>query len=457
MATASEKTWSSGFTFILAAVGAAVGLGNIWKFPYVVGVSGGGAFVLIYLGCVLFIAIPILIAELWIGRAGGHSPPIAMANLARDAGQAKRWSLVGYMAMLVGYLIATYYSVIAGWTLAYILKAGSGFGDAAPAAVARQFDDLLANPQALVIWHTVFMAIALLIVGRGLKDGIERVVTILMPALFAMLLLMIGYAAVEGDFGAALGFLFSADFSKIDSGTILVAIGQAFFSISVAMGLLMTYGSYVPKNVSLTKSALIIAGADTLVALLAGLMIFPLVFGNNLDPGSGPGLIFRTLPTAFAEMPGGTIFGAMFFVLLAFAAVTSLIAIIEPIVHFAEGKWNMKRRNGVLVFGTLAWAIGLLTVFSFNIWADVHPLGHFKAFEGKTAFDLIDFFTANLMMPLGGILMALFVGWLVKPSVLVEDLSFGSRLLANAWLWMIRVVVPLAILWVLYDSLFNGS
>ena len=457
MATASEKTWSSGFTFILAAVGAAVGLGNIWKFPYVVGVSGGGAFVLIYLGCVLFIAIPILIAELWIGRAGGHSPPIAMANVARDAGQAKRWSLVGYMAMLVGYLIATYYSVIAGWTLAYILKAGSGFGDAAPAAVARQFDDLLANPQALVIWHTVFMAIALLIVGRGLKDGIERVVTILMPALFAMLLLMIGYAAVEGDFGAALGFLFSADFSKIDSGTILVAIGQAFFSISVAMGLLMTYGSYVPKNVSLTKSALIIAGADTLVALLAGLMIFPLVFGNNLDPGSGPGLIFRTLPTAFAEMPGGTIFGAMFFVLLAFAAVTSLIAIIEPIVHFAEGKWNMKRRNGVLVFGTLAWAIGLLTVFSFNIWADVHPLGHFKAFEGKTAFDLIDFFTANLMMPLGGILMALFVGWLVKPSVLVEDLSFGSRLLANAWLWMIRVVVPLAILWVLYDSLFNGS
>ena len=279
----------------------------------------------------------------------------------------------------------------------------------------------------------------------------------LMPALFAMLLLMIGYAAVEGDFGAAVTFLFSTDFSKIDSSTILVAIGQAFFSISVAMGLLMTYGAYVPKNVSLTKSALVIASADTVVALLAGLMIFPLVFGNSLDPGSGPGLIFRTLPTAFADMPGGTVFGAMFFVLLAFAAVTSLIAIIEPIVRFAEGKWNMKRRNGVLVFGMLAWAIGLLTVFSFNIWADVHPLGHFKAFEGKTAFDLIDYFTANLMMPLGGILMALFVGWLVKPSVLAEDLSFGGRLLANAWLWMIRVVVPLAILGVLYDSLFNGT
>ena len=411
MAQASGNTWSSGFTFILAAIGAAVGLGNIWKFPYVVGVSGGGAFVIVYLGCVLFIAIPILITELWIGRAGGSSPPLAMAKLASQSGlRSGRWSLVGYMAMLVGYLIATYYCVIAGWTLSYIFKAGSGFGDAEPTAVAQQFDQLLADPQTLVAWHTVFMVIALFIVGRGLKDGIEKVVTVLMPALFAMMLLMIGYAAVEGDFGAALSFLFSADFSKIDSATVLVAIGQAFFSISVAMGLLMTYGSYVPKHVSLTKSALIIAGADTLVAILAGLMIFPLVFGNDLDPGSGPGLIFQTLPTAFADMPGGRVFGAVFFILLAFAAVTSLIAIIEPIIRYAEDKWAMRRRNGVLVFG-------------------------------------------NLMMPLGGILMALFVGWRIKPAALVEDLSFGSAALFKTWLWMIRVVVPLAIMWVLVSSL----
>ncbi len=454
MAQASGKTWSSGFTFILAAVGAAVGLGNIWKFPYIVGVSGGGAVVLVYLGCVLFIAIPILITELWIGRAGGHSPPIAMANLARQGGlRPGPWSLVGYMAMLVGYLIATYYSVIAGWTLAYIFKAGAGFGDGDSTAVAQQFDGLLADPQALILWHTIFMAIALFIVGRGLKSGIEKVVSVLMPALFAMLLLMIGYAAVAGDFDAGISFLFSTDFSKIDGGTVLVAIGQAFFSISVAMGLLMTYGSYVPKSVSLTKSALVIAGADTLVALLAGLMIFPLVFGNNLDPGSGPGLIFRTLPTAFAEMPGGRVFGVVFFVLLAFAAVTSLIAIIEPIVRYSEGKWQMERRNGVLLFGTIGWAIGLLTVFSFNVWENTYPLGQIKVFAGMTPFDLIDYFTANLMMPLGGILMALFVGWRIKPQVLAEDLSFGSPLLFNAWIWMIRVIVPLAILWVLYTSL----
>ncbi|MCG8370699.1 MAG: sodium-dependent transporter [Proteobacteria bacterium] len=454
MAQASGKTWSSGFTFILAAVGAAVGLGNIWKFPYIVGVSGGGAFVLVYLACVLLIAVPILITELWIGRAGGHSPPIAMANVARQGGLSPGpWSLVGYMAMVVGYFIATYYSVIAGWTLAYVFKAGSGFGASEPAAVAQQFDGLLADPAALVLWHTIFMAIALLIVGRGLKRGIEKVVTVLMPALFAMLLLMIAYAAVKGDFAAGLNFLFSTDFSKIDGATVLVAVGQAFFSISVAMGLLMTYGSYVPKDVSLTKSALVIAGADTLVALLAGLMIFPLVFGNGLDPGSGPGLIFRTLPTAFAEMPGGRVFGVVFFVLLAFAAVTSLIALIEPITRFAEGKWHMKRRNAILAFGGLAWAVGLLTVFSFNVWQDVYPLGGIEVFAGMTPYGLIDYFTANLMMPLGGILMALFVGWRIKPAALLEDLTFGSPLLFKAWLWMIRVIVPLAVLWVLYTSL----
>ena len=255
----SGQTWSSGFTFILAAVGAAVGLGNIWKFPFVVGVSGGGAFVLVYLGCVVFVAIPILIAELWLGRRGGQSPPIAMRSVAEKAGRSRAWFLVGWMGMLVGYLIATYYSVIAGWTLAYIFKAGTGFGGADPSAVAEQFDQLLADPVSLALWHTVFITAALLIVGRGLRNGIERAVTILMPTLFVMLLVMIAYAAVEGDFSAALDFLFSTDFSKIDGKIVLTAIGQAFFSISVAMGLIMTYGSYVPKNVSLTKSALILS------------------------------------------------------------------------------------------------------------------------------------------------------------------------------------------------------
>ena len=449
----NNRTWSSGMTFILAAVGAAVGLGNIWKFPYIAGVSGGGAFVLIYLACVIFVAIPVLISELLIGRCGNRSPPEAMRAVAENAGRSGRWSIVGFMGVIVGYLIATYYSVIAGWTLIYIFKAANGFDGAASLDVGRQFDDLLADPGTMTIWHTVFISLALVIVGRGLRRGIERAVKMLMPALFVMLLVMIGYAAIAGDFKAGVEFLFSVDFSKITGEVVLAAIGQAFFSISVAMGLMMVYGAYVPKDISLTRSAVIIAGTDTLIALLAGLMIFPIVFANGLDPAEGPGLIFKTLPTAFVGMPGGTVFGALFFVLLAFAAITSIIAIIEPIVAYAEDRWHMRRKVGCVVFGFLAWLIGLATIFSFNLWKDLTPLGMFDAFADKTIFDLIDYFTANIMMPLGAILIALFVGWRMQPELIVRELNFGSTWLFKTWLWTIRVIAPLAIFGILISGL----
>lgn len=451
----SEQSWSSGTTFILAAVGAAVGLGNIWKFPYVVGVSGGGAFVLVYIFCVVLIAIPILIGELLIGRLGSKSPPVAMADVAEDSGRSRGWSIVGWMGVVTGYLIATFYSVIAGWALAYIFKAATGFGGASPAEVANQFDALLASPGTLTTWHTAFLFCTLFIVARGLQGGIEMAVKFLMPALFVMLLVMIGYAAVAGDFGAGLSFLFSTDFSKINSSVVLSAIGQAFFSIGVAMGLMMAYGAYVPKNVSLTRASVIIASADTLVAILAGLMIFPIVFANGLDPAEGPGLIFKTLPTAFAGMPGGALFGAVFFVLLAFAAVTSSISIIEPIIAYAGDRLGMNRIKACAVFGVLAWLIGMLSVFSFNIWQNVTPLDMFAAFEGKTLFDLIDYLTANLLMPLGGILIALFVGWQLKSKHLENELSFISPVMFMTWLWLVRVIAPLAIFLILIDSLFG--
>lgn len=449
----SAHNWSSGFTFILAAVGAAVGLGNIWKFPYVTGVSGGGAFVLVYLACVVFIAIPILIAELLIGRRAASSPPVAMSTLAEQAGRSRNWSVVGWMGVIVGFLIVTYYSVIAGWTLNYIVKAAAGFGGAATADVAGKFDELLASPWTMTAWHTVFIAISLYIVGHGLQNGIERAVKFLMPSLFFMMLVMIGYAAVAGDFEAGFDFLFNADFSKIDGKTVLAAVGQAFFSIGVAMGLIMVYGSYVPKEVSLTRSAVIIAGADTLVALLAGLMIFPIVFANGLDPADGPGLIFKTLPTAFAEMPGGRIFGPLFFLLLAFAAITSLIALIEPIVAYAEERWGMPRAKGCTIFGFLAWLIGIVSVLSFNAWKGFTPLDMIGALEGKTLYDLIDYITANLLMPIGAILIAVFVGWRMKRESLVEELPVMGPKLFTFWLWMIRTVVPLALLAILITGL----
>jgi NSS family neurotransmitter:Na+ symporter len=448
-----NRTWSSGLTFILAAVGAAVGLGNIWKFPYVAGVSGGGAFVLVYIVCVIFVAIPILIGELLIGRCGNGSPPMAMRKVAEKSGRSAKWSIVGFMGMIVGYLIATYYSVIAGWTLVYIYKAANGFDGATALNVAQQFEDLKADPVTMAIWHSVFMCLALVIVGRGLRNGIERVVKLLMPALFAMLVVMIGYAAVAGDFAAGLSFLFSVDFSKITGAVVLNAIGQAFFSISVAMGLMMVYGAYVPKDVSLTRSAVIIATADTVIALLAGLMIFPIVFANGLDPAEGPGLIFKTLPTAFVGMPGGAVFGALFFLLLAFAAITSIIAIIEPIVAYAEDRWHMKRKSGCVVFGFIGWAIGIASLLSFNAWQDVTPLAMFDVFDGKTIYDLIDYFTANIMMPVGAILIALFVGWRMKPDMIEGDLSFSHPLLFRTWLWIMRVVAPIAILFILVSGL----
>jgi NSS family neurotransmitter:Na+ symporter len=290
------------------------------------------------------------------------------------------------------------------------------------------------------------------IVGRGLHGGIEKAVTVLMPALFAMLLLMIGYAAVAGDFAAGVDFLFSADFTKINSGSVLMAIGQAFFSIGVAMGLMMVYGAYVPKDVSLTRSAIIIAGADTLVALLAGLMIFPLVFANGLDPAVGASLIFRTLPAAFVDMPGGEIFGALFFLLLAFAAVTSLIALIEPIVAYVIDKWRLTRRNACIAVGSLAWTIGLGSVLSSNEWADFMPLGMFKLFEDMTVFGLIDYFTANIFMPVGGILIALFVGWRMQVDTLREELPLMGPAVFQVWLWMIRIVAPVAIVGVMYQT-----
>ncbi len=448
----NNQTWSSGWTFILAAVGAAVGLGNIWRFPYVVGENGGAAFILVYVLCVVFVAIPILIGELMIGRRGSNSPPRAMASVAREAGRSKLWTLVAWLGLIAGFLIATYYSVIAGWTLAYIQKAIMGFGGASAMEVGSQFDDLQASPLAMTGWHTLFMIITMTIVGRGLHGGIEKAVTIMMPALFAMLLLMIGYAAVAGDFAAAVDFLFSADFSKIDGGSVLTAIGQAFFSIGVAMGLMMVYGAYVPKDVSLTRSAIIIAGADTLVALLAGLMIFPLVFANGLDPAAGPSLIFRTLPAAFVGMAGGSFFGALFFLLLAFAAVTSLIALIEPLVAYAIDKWGLSRRNACVAVGALAWTIGLGSVVSFNEWSDFMPLGMFALFEEMTFFEVIDYLSANIFMPVGGILIALFVGWRMQVSTLREELPAMSATVFTIWLWMIRVVAPLAIVGVMYQT-----
>ncbi len=445
--TPSSPTWSTRLAFVLAAIGAAVGLGNIWKFPYMAGTNGGAAFVGVYIACVAIIAIPILMAELMLGRRGRGSPPSAMAQVARDSGRSSGWSAVGWLGAWSGFLIVSFYSVIAGWALAYVMEAALGRLQGIDAArSAALFDGLLASPGTLTFWHSAFMAATVVIVARGLNRGIETAVRVLMPALFLMLVVMVVYSAMAGDLAAGWTFLFRFDLQAVNGSVVLMAIGQAFFSIGVSMGLMMMYGAYLPAGEPIPRYSLIIALADTLVALLAGLAIFPLVFAHGLDPAEGPGLIFVTLPIAFGNMPLGALFGTVFFLLLVFAAITSAIALIQPMVARVQEHPAITPFSGAVLVGFAAWLLGIASVLSFNHWSDVEPLGWLPAFAGSTFYDLIDYFTANVMMPLGGMLIALFAGWFASRSVLDGELGDLGRGLFRLWRLSVRVVAPLGIL-----------
>ncbi len=449
-----QETWSSRIVFLLAAVGAAVGLGNLWKFPYTAGVSGGAAFVIVYIIAVLFVAIPIVMAELLIGRRGRRSPPGSFQRLAKAASSSPAWRWVGILNITAVFVILSFYSVIAGWALAYVPKFATGiFHGASGDTVSTVFSELLASPGRLALWHAAFIIVTVMIVVQGLQGGIERAVKFLMPALFVMLLALVGYAAVAGDLATALDFLFQADFSKITPQVVLGAVGQAFFSVSVAMGLLIAYGSYLSRDISIPRAAVIIAGADTLVALLAGLAIFPLVFANGLDPAEGPGLIFVTLPLAFGHMPAGALFGTIFFLLFIVSALTSSIAVLEPIVAWADEHRGMRRRVAAPLIGLLAWLLGLTTVFSFNIWSDLRPLGAIEAFADKNLFDLQDFLAVNIMLPLGGLLIALFVGWAMPSPDTRDELGLTDARTYRLWRFLVRYLCPIAVGGILLSNL----
>lgn len=456
MATIYKKhqNWSSRITFLMAAVGAAVGLGNIWKFPYVTGQNGGGAFVLVYLLAVAFVALPILIAEIAVGRWGRQSPPNTMVNVAQASGRSGAWSSVGWFGMLAGYLIATYYSVISGWTMAYIFKSASGdFSGQGAASISSQFDALLASPVQLTFWHGVFMTICSVILVRGLQKGIEQTVKFMMPALFTLLLAMVVYGAIEGDMIGALHFMFDFNLSAITPKVVLVAVGQAFFSIGVGMGLMMGYGAYLPREVSIGKSAVIIAGMDTVVALIAGLAIFPIVFVHGLDPAEGSGLIFVSLPIAFGSVSGGLIIGTLFFILLFFAAVTSVIATLEPAIAWWQERFRMRRPQAALLVCLSVFVLGIGTVLSFNHWSEWRPAASINRYADFGYFEILDYLTANIMIPLCGLLLAVFVGWKIKPEAIKSQLQIRNQGLFRAWFWLLRWVAPLSIALILLAGL----
>lgn len=450
--------WSSRLTFLMASVGFAVGLGNIWRFPYVTGENGGGAFVIIYLICAFGIGVPLVMTEWAIGRRAAHAASAAgsFRELAKEQGQSPHWGKVGGLAILAVFMLMLIYTTIAGWTMDYFVKAVSGeFVGIDAAGSNAAYESLLASPWRLGFWHTVVVVITIFVLARGVHDGIEKAVNILMPSLFFCLVVMVLYSAVVGDFGAALSFLFSPDFSQVDGETVLLALGQAFFSIGVAMATMVTYGSYLPKTMSIPQNACIVVGADTGVALLAGLAIFPLVFAHGLTPGEGTGLVFQTLPIAFGDLPGGQIFAGIFFLLLIAAAITSCIGNFEPVVAWTAERFNTTRNKAAAMAGFLMWFLGLGSVLSFNHWKDFHPLDFIPLLENKTLYDNFDYIMANFMLPIGAFLTALFVGWRVSHDAIRDELGMGDSLGFKLYRTLVRFVVPVVIA-VIFATTFTG-
>lgn len=449
--TSIHGMWSSRMAFILAATGSAVGLGNIWRFPYMTSDNGGGAFVLVYLGCIALVGLPILMSEILLGRHGRRSPVNALTDLVRELGASKGWISIGWIGMVAGVLILSFYSVVGGWTLHYSwlyisqLLGGDGITD--PGAT---FTGLLSSPGELTLWHAVFMVLTLGVVALGVEKGLERAVRFLMPALFVLLLTLVIYGATTGHLGEAAAFLFKPDWSKISGRTFLDAMGQAFFTLSLGMCTMMTYGAYLPKGVSIPQVGVTVALADTGVALMAGLAIFPIVISFGLDPqGGGPGLIFTSLPHAFNAMPFGIVYGLLFFALLSVAAWTSSISLMEPATAYLVERAGLGRRAAAAVVGAVCWVAGLATVLSFNVWASVRVPEHLRVIGGKNIMDMIEFVSNNLMLPLGGLLIALFTGWVVKQTLLKDELGSLSPAALSLWRWLVRLVAPLLVLAVL--------
>ena len=449
-----HEKWSSGTAFVLATIGAAVGLGNLWRFPFMAGQNGGGAFVLIYMGFVIFLSVPIIAAELAIGRRGRGSPISTMRNLSREEGASSSWHAIGWLSIAVPLIGLSFYSVVAGWSIDYIVQAAmNAFSQFSGADSESAFNEMLASPLRLLFFHTLFLTTAVFIVARGIGNGIELIAKYMMPGLFVILIGLAINSVINADISRGLEFLFSPDVSKITPKVVFLAMGQAFFSVAIGVGVMITYGAYVPKQISLPKAALTIALADTAVALLAGIVIFPLVFSNGLDPAGGPGLIFVTLPVAFGNMPGGHIVGILFFILLFFAAFSSVIGMLEPVVSWLEEHKAFSRPKMAILAGSCGWVLGIAALLSFNVWSDLKLLNFVPLLEGKGIFELLDFLVSNLMLPFNAMLIAVFAGWIMSKKALLDELGLHNKVLIAYLRFILRYVAPVVIGLIFYTSL----
>ncbi|WP_284892918.1 sodium-dependent transporter [Cobetia amphilecti] len=437
----SETTerWGSRRAFILAVTGAAVGLGNIWRFPYMTGENGGSAFLLLYIGFVLLLGLPVMMAEIMIGRAGRRGPMQALAHLAVSGGRTPHWRWLGLFGAISMFFILSFYSVVSGWSIEYLVDSLKGdFSGMGPPEIGASFGAFLEDPVTMTFNHTVFMLMTMSVVAAGISSGLERLNNLMMPLLYVLLLALAGYSISTPGFGPALSWLFMPNPSAITLDVMLNAMGHAFFTLAVGACALMAYGAYMPERQSLPTAAIAVAALDIGVALLAGIAIFAAVFSQGMDPASGPGLMFVSLPIAFANLPGGSVLLALFFLLLLLATWTSSINIAEPIVEVLEG-WGLKRRHAALVVGVSVWAMGLLSVLSFSSLKDVHVLGEMNVFDAVTTIPP-DFF-----LPIGGLLIAIFAAWVMPQNRALAGLG-TSRGFFRTWRWVLRwISIPLVV------------
>ena len=449
-AAGPAAAWSSNLSVYLCTAGAAVGLGSIWRFPYLAGTGGGSAFILIFILACVLVATPLLAAELALGRSSRLSPPDAAGAVAGNP----RWNAVGILGTLAAYLIFSYYTVIAAWVLAYAWKCAIGLLSAAgPQHVADLWTEFQARPLEVASWHAAFVAIVVIISARGLQGGIEPANKIRAPALLLLLLILVTYSLLTGDVRRGLTFAFKPDFSAVNAQVVLSAIGQAFYATGVGQAMMIAFGAYVERGTSLVRTSLVITGSILGVSLLATMMIFPLVFGYGLNPAQGPALVFDVLPRVFAEMPGGRLIGTLFFLLLVLAATTPSLALVEPVAAWIVSRFRVARSTAVWAIGISSWVLGLGSVLSFSRWANWYPLSFIPLFAHKTVFDVLDYVSSNIMMPVGALLTSILVGWRVSSIFEREELAETTPMARVACVWLLRYICPVAILAVFIATL----
>lgn len=438
MTHTKRATFGSKIGVILATVGCAVGLGNIWRFPYMLGENGGAAFLLVYISCILFLGIPVMITEFFIGRYSRKNAAGAFKVMAPGT----KWSVIGYNGVAAAFLILGYYAVVSGWTLEYIVQAFSGSLEGKNATdFADEFTAFSTGVFRPILWTVVFIALTHIIIISGVKEGIERASKVMMPVLFLILIALCVRSATLPGASEGLSFLFNPDFSKIDSSVVLSAMGQAFFSLSIGMGCLITYASYFGKQTNLQTTALQVTILDTLVAVLAGVMIFPAVFSFGIEPTTGPELVFITLPNVFEQLPFGNIWSFVFFVLLALAALTSTISLHEVSTAYVHEEYHVSRKKAAIIVSVGVTIVGILCSLSMGL------LSSYTLF-GLNFFNLLDFVTAKIMLPLGGMMICIFTAKRVDKLLLKEEVTNHGTIrfyFFNTYAFFVKYIAPIGI------------